>query len=117
MVDVTDLRVYSGSLRYIPNRLRIPMLNHAKSQRAVVMNQDAIALQKQAHMFAFAANLCYTVTDVKNRASKRGCHDRFLVSIPLGAHMSPLAIMWAVERDRFNYSKWSLFANYGNALK
>jgi hypothetical protein len=34
MVDVTDLRVYSGSLRYIPNRLRIPMLNHAKSQRA-----------------------------------------------------------------------------------
>jgi hypothetical protein len=39
MVDVTDLRVYSGSLRYIPNRLRIPMLNHAKSQRARKMKE------------------------------------------------------------------------------
>jgi hypothetical protein len=38
-------------------------------------------------MFAFATNLCYTVTDVKNRASKRGYRDRFLVSIPLGAFM------------------------------
>jgi hypothetical protein len=43
MVDVTDLRVYSGSLRYIPNRLRIPMLNHAKSQRANKRKSSIIA--------------------------------------------------------------------------
>lgn len=35
--------------------------------------------------FALTKNLCYTVVGVKCYASKRGCRDRFLVSIPLGA--------------------------------
>jgi hypothetical protein len=37
-----------------------------------------------ASAFASTANLCYTVTEVKNRASKRGFPDRFLVRDPLG---------------------------------
>jgi hypothetical protein len=40
--------------------------------------------QDRARTFAPAANLCYTVVDVRCCGSKRGCCDRFLVSIPLG---------------------------------
>jgi hypothetical protein len=29
---------------------------------------------------------------------------------PLGAHMSPFTIMWAMEKDRFNHSERPLFA-------
>jgi hypothetical protein len=41
--------------------------------------------QDKVRTCAPAANLCYTVADVRNRASKRGCRDRFLVRDPLGA--------------------------------
>jgi hypothetical protein len=54
-----------------------------------------IASQRLAHLgaravpssFAHTENLCYTPVDVKDRASKRGFRDRFLVSIPLGAYL------------------------------
>jgi hypothetical protein len=32
------------------------------------------------------------------------------IRIPLGAHMSPFSIMWAMEWDRFNHSERSLFS-------
>jgi hypothetical protein len=72
-----------------------------------VAKESSECLGYLARSSSAALITCAMIFLAELQACKRG--DMAAFEVPWG-HVSPLAIRWAIERDRFKHSKRSLFA-------